>query len=313
MKTPVVLTHSMPEFLRTQGGSEFRCEDGLLDPGADRDVVVWAAAPQSSPVRVRGPLSVRAVWGGAESCTIGRRTLCVDEDSYLVINGGHEYSTHAHRHETGAALTIFFSSETRRACAPISAQCDLFAEYLRPHDDVVTPCLHGIMKACRRGVACNDWYADQIHKLYARLVSSDDELQRKAVVFAPASLPTRTELFRRVMTATDFVNSNYMSSITLDNIASAAHLSKYHLARLFRALHGVSPAAYLRLKRIRMAERLIERSDADLAEIAERAGFGSRWSMFRELRRRRGMSGQRIRQGALGSSPISSSAASTSL
>jgi transcriptional regulator GlxA family with amidase domain len=68
------------------------------------------------------------------------------------------------------------------------------------------------------------------------------------------------------------------------------------LARLFRTLHGVSPAAYLRMKRIRTAERLIERSNADLSEIAERSGFGSRWSMFRELRRRRGMSGQRIRE-----------------
>ena len=122
-------------------------------------------------------------------------------------------------------------------------------------------------------------------------------------MFAPASLLTRTELLRRVMTATDYVNSNYMSAVTLDDIASAAHLSKYHLARLFRALHGVSPAAYVRLKRIRAAERLIEGSDADLAEIAERSGFGSRWSMFRELRRRRGMSGQRIRDSWLCSTP----------
>ena len=201
----------------------------------------------------------------------------------------------AQRRDAGESLTIFFSSETRRAYETKTCDREFFAEHLRPHDDVVTPCLQKLLEACRCGTGDSDWYAEQIQNLYAKLVSADDELHRKAVAFAPASLPTRTELLRRVMTATDYVNSNYMSAVTLDDIASAAHLSKYHLARLFRTLHGVSPAAYLRLKRIRAAERLIERSNADLAEIAERSGFGSRWSMFRELRRRRGMSGQRIR------------------
>lgn len=227
---------------------------------------------------------------------IGRRTLCVDEDSYLVINGGREYSMLAQRRDAAESLTVFFSSETRRAYETKSSDRDFFAEHLRPHDDVVTPYLRKLLDARRCGITDSDWYAAQIRQLYASLVAADDELHRKAVAFAPASLPTRTELFRRVMTATDYVNSNYMSAVTLDDIASAAHLSKYHLARLFRALHGISPAAYLRLKRIRAAERLIERSNADLAEIAERSGFGSRWSMFRELRRRRGMSGQRIRE-----------------
>ena len=152
-----------------------------------------------------------------------------------------------------------------------------------------------VLEACRCGNTDGEWYGKQIQNLYANLIAADDDLHRKAVAFSPASLPTRNELLRRVMTATDYVNSNYMMAVSLDDMAAAAHLSKYHLARLFRTLHGVSPAAYLRLKRIRAAERLIERSNADLADIAERSGFGSRWSMFREFRRRRGMSGQRIR------------------
>ena len=303
MRQSVLIATSISEILGTSA-SELRCADGVVDVRSDRDVIVWSRAGHASnPTRVQGPLSVRAVWHGAESFVVGRRTLCVDDDTYLVINGGHAYSTLAHRRDAPESLTVFFSNETRRACETKVSERDFFAEHLRPHDDVATPDLRDLLDALRCGVVDNTWYAQRVRRLYASLVLADEELHRRAVVFAPASLLTRTELLRRVMTATDYVNSNYMSAVTLDDIASAAHLSKYHLARLFRALHGVSPAAYVRLKRIRAAERLIERSDADLAEIAERSGFGSRWSMFRELRRRRGMSGQRIRDSWLRSTP----------
>ena len=297
MSAPLLLTTSVPEVFRAQTANENRCIDGAFGQRADRDVIVWCRPGHASlAARVQGPPSVRAVWHGAENYLVGRRTLCVDEDSYLVINGGREYSVVGQRRDTAESLTIFFSSETRRAYETRNCDREFFAEHLRPHDDVVTPRLLEVLHACRSGKTDSDWYADQVQNLYADLVAGNDELHGKAAAFAPASLPTRTELLRRVMTATDYVNSNYMSAVSLDDMASAAHLSKYHLARLFRTLHGVSPAAYLRMKRIRTAERLIERSNADLSEIAERSGFGSRWSMFRELRRRRGMSGQRIRE-----------------
>ena len=296
MQPSITLATSIPECFRKTGGGEVRC-DGVCEAPDDRDVVVWSPAGTAPlEIRVQGPLSVRAVWQGARSYAIGRRTLCVDEDNYLVLNGGREYSALAHRGYAAESLTIFFSRATRRAHETKTPERDLFAEHLRPHDDAVTPCLRRLRDARRRGVADLDWYAAQIRQLYSSLLAADDEWQHRAMAFSPASLATRTELLRRVMSASDYVNSNYMSAVTLDDIAAAAHLSKYHLARLFRALHGVSPAAYLRLKRIRAAERLIERSDADLAEIAERSGFGSRWSMFRELRRRRGMGGRRIRE-----------------
>lgn len=296
--TRILLTNSIPEFL----------QEPRADAQASLDIIAWITASRTSTVRTCGPLAVKAVWRGAEICAIGQRNLRIDEDNYLVINAGREYSMHSDR-RNGDSLTIFFSEATRSAFIASAIRRpaaddsphgeerrEFFAEHLRPHGGAVTQYLQRILEARKCGVTDNRWYSIQVRMLYAQLVAANAELQRRSIVFAAASLSTRTELFRRVMIATDFVNSNYMSPVTLDDMARAAHLSKYHLARLFRALHGVSPAAYLRSKRISAAERLIERSDADLAEIAERSGFGSRWSMFRELRRRRGMSGQRIRQ-----------------
>ena len=301
------LMNSIPEFTRAAESSGLRCAEA---GGAGADVIVWVPAARSAG-RVCGPLSIRAVWGGSETCTIGRRALRIDEDNYLVVNGGREYLVRADGGSAPESLTIFFSEEAQRshgllargvpagASSLASETHQVFAEHLRPHGDAISQFLQRIRDARCRGVTDNAWYSKQVRMLYAQLVVSEEELHGRSSIFAPASLCTRAELFRRVMTATDYINSNFMSSITLDDIAGAALLSKFHLARLFRAFHGASPAAYLRAKRIRTAERLIERSDVDLAEVAERCGFGSRWSMFRALRRRRGMSGQRLRQSSV--------------
>ena len=196
MRQSVLIATSISEILGTSA-TELRCSDGVVDVRSDRDVIVWSRAGHASnPTRVQGPLSVRAVWHGAESFVVGRRTLCVDDDTYLVINDGHAYSTLAHRRDAPESLTVFFSNETRRECERVSER-DFFSEHLRPHDDVATPDLRDLLDAVRCGVVDNAWYAQRVRRLYASLVLADEELHRRAVVFAPASLLTRTELLRQ--------------------------------------------------------------------------------------------------------------------
>ena len=78
--------------------------------------VVWFLGGQGSLApRVQGPLSVRAVWHGVESYLIGRRTLCVDEDRYLVINEGREYSVLAQRRDAAKSLTVFLAEIAERS------------------------------------------------------------------------------------------------------------------------------------------------------------------------------------------------------
>ena len=121
------------------------------------------------------------------------------------------------------------------------------------------------------------------------------ELQRRSLRIASVKAATRHELLRRVLLAADFIWSNYEQAITLDDIAGAARLSRFHLVRLFRQVHGVTPHGYLIAKRLAVAERMLAGTQLDLNDIALRAGFGTRWSLFRHLRRRRGAGGDALR------------------
>ena len=67
-------------------------------------------------------------------------------------------------------------------------------------------------------------------------------------------------------------------------MARAASLSRFHFVRLFSLVHGETPHAFLRRKRTAVARRHLAVGSA-CSEAASRAGFGSRSSLFRNLRK----------------------------
>lgn len=74
---------------------------------------------------------------------------------------------------------------------------------------------------------------------------------------------------------TDWAIGNLREELTVDQLASRAHMSARTFARRFKAEHGATPAAWLARQRIIHAQRLLERSDLGLDAIAVECGFGS--------------------------------------
>ena len=60
--------------------------------------------------------------------------------------------------------------------------------------------------------------------------------------------------------------------------------------------YTVEKRHYLIKQRLAAASRLVNRSDLDLSEIAPLAGFGTRWSLFRHLRKKTGEGGGDLRK-----------------
>jgi AraC family transcriptional regulator len=73
--------------------------------------------------------------------------------------------------------------------------------------------------------------------------------------------------------------------LTLDELASALSVSKYHLARVFRAETGFSLHGYRLQLRLRVAVERLEDDDAPLAEIACELGFLSHSHLTDSFRR----------------------------
>jgi AraC-like DNA-binding protein len=92
-----------------------------------------------------------------------------------------------------------------------------------------------------------------------------------------------------VKRAVELLRDVYARSVTLDDLAEAARLSKFHLARCFRETVGMAPHQYQKLLRLQAGRRLLEAGDS-VRDVAERTGFADAAHFARAFRRWLGVS-----------------------
>jgi AraC-like DNA-binding protein len=102
-----------------------------------------------------------------------------------------------------------------------------------------------------------------------------------------------------VTLARKFINDNISRSISLDDMASAAHISKFHFARIFKEQTGVAPMRFLRQCRVEAARQLLVNSTLALKDIADRAGFADENHLSRHIRRSFGLPPATLRKNAM--------------
>ncbi len=104
-----------------------------------------------------------------------------------------------------------------------------------------------------------------------------------------------------VARAIDFIDASLFGDLSLQDIAAAANLSPYHFCRLFTAVMGESPMAYVRRRRLAQAAlRLMKEPDASLVDLAFECGFESQEAFTRAFRRTLGLTPGELRRGRAG-------------
>ena len=73
----------------------------------------------------------------------------------------------------------------------------------------------------------------------------------------------------------NYIYRNYKNKLSLDNIAQAVFLSKYHLLHVFKKALGITPYEYIQQLRIDDAKRLLNTTNKTVSEIAFEVGFES--------------------------------------
>src|ERR1700744_5525447 len=81
-------------------------------------------------------------------------------------------------------------------------------------------------------------------------------------------------LYRRIVYAKLFIDTNFVEKIDLDNIVDEAFFSKFHFIRLFNAIYKKTPHQYLSFVRIENAKTLLA-ANHKVAEVCYAVGFES--------------------------------------
>jgi AraC family transcriptional regulator len=77
----------------------------------------------------------------------------------------------------------------------------------------------------------------------------------------------------RIRRLDEFLRENLSNSISLDDAATVAGISRFHLLRLFRKIHGETPYRRLTRMRIEEAKRQLSQGRESVTEIAFACGY----------------------------------------
>ena len=102
------------------------------------------------------------------------------------------------------------------------------------------------------------------------------------MVFAPPA--------RHLLRAKDLADARYFEPLGVDDLASAAGLSRAHFSREFRRAFGETPHAYLLTRRLERAAALLRTTDRSVADVCFSVGLQSVGSFTSSFTRTYGMS-----------------------
>ena len=70
-----------------------------------------------------------------------------------------------------------------------------------------------------------------------------------------------------------YIHLHFSEELTLQQLASAAHLHPNYFIRLFKSVTGMTPARYIQKKRISASQGLLEYTNESISEIMQKTGF----------------------------------------
>lgn len=105
---------------------------------------------------------------------------------------------------------------------------------------------------------------------------------------------------RRIRRAVELMHAHMDRELPLEEIASAAYLSPFHFARLFKKLTGASPHAYLATLRVERAQALLAQTDLSVAEVSARVGYASSSHFSKAFRQATGLTPSAFRAAVIG-------------
>jgi AraC-like DNA-binding protein len=100
-----------------------------------------------------------------------------------------------------------------------------------------------------------------------------------------AALRAPDEVLVHLRRARDHADGSYTRSLTLDEMAAVACLSKYHFLRLFKSTYGLTPMEYVSQRRIESAQDLLRATNLTVTEVCMAVGFSSLGSFSSRFRR----------------------------
>lgn len=95
------------------------------------------------------------------------------------------------------------------------------------------------------------------------------------LIHSGSCLPRKAAFHDAIVKTAEYIDSNYASPITVDELSSVACMSRSYFSRTFHEITGMTAVEYINRARITAACKLLLTTNAKTNEIAEAAGFSN--------------------------------------
>jgi AraC family transcriptional regulator len=247
-------------------------------------------------------LTIRLSLNGDQYYRVGSHDHVITPKNYLVINQGQHYRT-AFNGTTDQEMILvafkpeFVSSVLKSIVAP---EDQLLDDPFKPLDQPVAffeksyemdPEIQNIFLHLRKLMDEKDlgWKREyDLQSIYAglliRLLDVHKNLKQDIDRLKSAKLSTRTELFRRLTIARDYMDAHPEKRISIDEVSTIAFLSPHHFKRAFKELFHITPHQYHVEKRLEYSRELLSEGSNKIEDVCRKVGFENSSSFIRLFR-----------------------------
>lgn len=169
--------------------------------------------------------------------------------------------------------------------------CNLYPQLVLPSRDAEAFLNHQAYRDYAQAFMQMEWYERmQLHGLVEILISYFvKHAKRKQIV--------NDERIAKVL---DYVNQNVAKSITIEELADKACLTKSYLIRVFRQNLGITPLQYVIRKKIQYSQTLLLESDMTIQQVATTIGIPDVSYFIRLFKKNLGFTPQEYRLKLIG-------------
>lgn len=226
----------------------------------------------------------------------------VHTNQLFLVNRDSRLAVHIAKKESAPALLFFHSklpelvrhsmeeSSEKLLEEKTSHQYDDFSFLERMHNN---PALHEtISSLVALGSSCSSFAslkADiMIRNLFEQLLRENRSAASLSKNLAAVKASTRLEIFKRVALAKEWMEANYASGCTLEELAMIANMNSQHFLRMFSQVYQITPHQYLIGIKLEKAKELLQSTSLTVLEICNAIGFESVYSFSLLFKRKFG-------------------------
>ena len=153
-------------------------------------------------------------------------------------------------------------------------------------DPLIEHIAAAILGELRCETSCGDLLVETLaDSLAVRLLNSYSSLCAAPIRISHRAKELDCRRLRRVI---EYIDANLQKEVTVEELAAAASLSRFHFSRMFKATTGQSPSRFIGELRLDLAKSLLVHG-ASIAQVAYDCGFSSESNFVRAFRRATGL------------------------